>query len=91
MPGTNWKYSNSGYTLIGKIIETISRKSYEIFIQEKIFKPLDMSHTYLAEDLKIIKEKPGLSDKAYMGLVMKEFKGRVSGKDAMEIIKKHVK
>jgi hypothetical protein len=25
-----------------------------------------------------------------MGLVMKEFKGKVSGKDAMEIIKRHV-
>ena len=41
--------------------------------------------------MKIIKDKPGLSEKAYMGLVMKEFKGRVSGKDAMEIIKKYIK
>ncbi len=41
--------------------------------------------------MKIIKEKPGLSEKAYMGLVMKEFKGQVDGKSAMEIIKKYVK
>jgi Glu-tRNA(Gln) amidotransferase subunit E-like FAD-binding protein len=41
--------------------------------------------------MKIIKEKPGLSEKAYMGLVMKEFKNRINGKDAMEIILKHVK
>lgn len=40
--------------------------------------------------MKIIKEKPNLSDKAYMGLVMKEFKGQVDGKTAMEIIKKHL-
>jgi len=40
--------------------------------------------------LKIIKEKPGLSEKAYMGIVMKEFMGKISGKDAMEIIKKHI-
>ena len=40
---------------------------------------------------KIIKKKPGLSEKAYMGLVMKEFRGKVSGRDAMEIIKKYVK
>ena len=39
---------------------------------------------------KIIKEKPGLSANAYMGLVMKEVKG-VSGKEAMEIIGKWVK
>ena len=41
--------------------------------------------------MKIIREKPGLSANAYMGLAMKEFNGKVSGKEAMEIIKKHVK
>lgn len=40
--------------------------------------------------LKIIKEKPGLSPNAYMGLVMKEIKG-INGKEAMEIIGKWVK
>jgi Glu-tRNA(Gln) amidotransferase subunit E-like FAD-binding protein len=39
----------------------------------------------------IIKSKPGLSENAYMGLVMKEFKGKISGEDAMKIIKKFVK
>lgn len=37
---------------------------------------------------KIIKEKPGLSEKAYMGLIMKEFRGKVDGKTAMGIIQK---
>ena len=41
--------------------------------------------------MKIIKEKPGLSFNAYMGLVMKEFKGKINGNEASEIIKKHVK
>jgi len=41
--------------------------------------------------IKIIKDKPGLSDKAYMGLVMKEFSGKVSGRDAMQIIQRHLK
>ena len=43
------------------------------------------------EILKIIKEKPGLSVNAYMGLVMARFKGKVNGKEVMEIIKKLVK
>ena len=38
--------------------------------------------------LKIIKQKPGLNANAYMGLVMKEFKGKVDGKSAMDIINK---
>ncbi|MBU4308221.1 MAG: Glu-tRNA(Gln) amidotransferase subunit GatE [Nanoarchaeota archaeon] len=36
----------------------------------------------------LIKEKPGLSEKAYMGLLMKEFKGKIGGKEAVEIIRK---
>ena len=37
---------------------------------------------------KMVKEKPGLSEKAYMGLIMKEFKGKVDGREAMGIIRK---
>ena len=40
---------------------------------------------------KLIKSKPGLSTNAYMGLVMKEFKGKISGRQASEVINKHVK
>ena len=40
---------------------------------------------------KLLKEKPGLSANAYMGLAMKEFKGKVHGSEIMEIIKKYVK
>ncbi len=39
---------------------------------------------------KLIKSKPGLSANAYMGLVMKEFKGKVNGKEVMGIIKKFI-
>jgi len=41
--------------------------------------------------MKLIKQKPGLSEKAYMGLIMGEFKGKISGKDASEIIQKYIK
>jgi len=41
--------------------------------------------------MKLIKDKPGLSENAYMGLVMSEMKGKIDGKTAKEIIKKFVK
>jgi len=41
--------------------------------------------------MNLIKNKPGLSANAYMGLVMKEFKGKVDGKKVMEIIGKYSK
>ena len=48
-----------------------------------------VEHSEIEEKiLKIIKSKPGLNANAYMGLVMKEFKGKVDGKIAMGIINK---
>lgn len=40
---------------------------------------------------KLVKEKPGLSVGGYMGLIMEKFKGKVSGKEAGEILKKYIK
>lgn len=41
--------------------------------------------------LKLIKEKPGLNANAYMGLVMSQMKGKVNGKEVMDIIGKLLK
>ncbi len=41
-PGEKWNYSNSGYLLLGYLIEKISGESYEKFVQENIFTPLGM-------------------------------------------------
>ncbi|WKK66482.1 serine hydrolase [Lutimonas zeaxanthinifaciens] len=42
-PGERFNYSNSGYFLLGVIIEKVSGKSYEEMLQEKIFTPLNMT------------------------------------------------
>lgn len=44
-PGTEMRYSNSGYVLLGYIIEKVSGKSYEEFVTEKIFRPLGMKNS----------------------------------------------
>jgi len=41
-PGEQWSYSNSGYVLLGYLIERISGESYAHFVQDNIFKPLGM-------------------------------------------------
>jgi CubicO group peptidase (beta-lactamase class C family) len=41
-PGEKWSYSNSGYVLLGYLIEKITGKSYRDFVEENIFKPLGM-------------------------------------------------
>ncbi len=44
-PGEKFSYSNSGYFLLGYIIEKVSGKSYEQYLQETILTPLKMSNT----------------------------------------------
>ncbi len=44
-PGTNWNYSNSGYWLLGFIIEKVTGMSYEDAVKEYIFKPLQMTQS----------------------------------------------
>jgi len=44
-PGEKFVYSNSGYVLLTAIIEKVSKKSYEEFLEENIFKPLGMHNT----------------------------------------------
>jgi CubicO group peptidase (beta-lactamase class C family) len=45
-PGTQYRYNNSGYFLLGAIIEKISGQSYAGFLEQRIFKPLGMQDTY---------------------------------------------
>lgn len=42
-PGSNYQYNNSGYVLLGHLIEKISGQSYQEFVVNNIFKPLGMN------------------------------------------------
>ncbi len=44
-PGEVWEYSNSGYLILGYIVEKVSGKTLEDYLTQNIFKPLKMSHT----------------------------------------------
>ncbi len=44
-PGIKWQYSNTGYALLSLIVEKISGESFPKFLEDNIFKPLDMNST----------------------------------------------
>jgi len=44
-PGTGWNYSNSGYSMLGYIIEKASGMSYTAAVRKYIFTPLHMTHS----------------------------------------------
>jgi len=47
-PGSRFLYSNSNFLLLGRIVETLAKKTLGEVLDERIFKPLGMSHTMLA-------------------------------------------
>ena len=59
-PGTAYRYSNSGYVLLGLVIEKASGTTLPAFLQQRIFQPLHMVHT-----LMYVRGGPEVSHRAY--------------------------
>ncbi|MFX1411086.1 MAG: serine hydrolase domain-containing protein [Promethearchaeota archaeon] len=49
-PGDRFSYSNTGYLLLGYLVEEVSGQSYEVFLRQQIFEPLEMTNTGYAHD-----------------------------------------
>ncbi len=52
--GTQWRYSNSNYFLLGLVIEKISKKKLQDFLKENIFQPLGMTATRMNDATDVI-------------------------------------
>jgi CubicO group peptidase (beta-lactamase class C family) len=48
-PGERYEYSNANYVTLGMIIQTVSGQSYETYIRENIFQPLDMQNSFVSK------------------------------------------
>lgn len=53
-PGTSWNYSNVGYVTLGILIRKVTGKYYGDFLQERIFKPLDMTTARVISEADIV-------------------------------------
>lgn len=52
-PGQGYHYSDTGYVLLGLLVEALTDKSFEDNLVERIFEPTQMTHTYMA-----LRQKP---------------------------------
>lgn len=55
-PGASYKYSNTGYSILGRIIERVSGQSYQQFVMDHIVQPMGLTNTtfpYLGTDLQL--------------------------------------
>src|SRR5688572_11721919 len=57
-PGERYEYSNANYVTLGMIVQAVSGQSYETYVREHIFQPLDMQNSFTS---KIEAQQDGLS------------------------------
>ncbi|WP_371410958.1 serine hydrolase domain-containing protein [Bacillus toyonensis] len=53
-PGKSWSYSNTGYVLLGILIEKVTRNSYAEEIENRIIEPLELANTFLPGNSSVI-------------------------------------
>jgi D-alanyl-D-alanine carboxypeptidase len=56
-PGTKLNYSNTGYILLGMVIEKVSGQTYADFLKKNIFQPLGMEHSGYDDQSLILKNR----------------------------------
>jgi CubicO group peptidase (beta-lactamase class C family) len=56
-PGEKFSYNNSGYVILGYIIELVSGATYEDFIEKYIFEKLGMNNSRYASDREVVKNR----------------------------------
>jgi D-alanyl-D-alanine carboxypeptidase len=49
-PGTRYSYSNTGFVILGRIVEKVSGRSFGSFLTDEILKPLELNHTLFEPD-----------------------------------------
>jgi CubicO group peptidase (beta-lactamase class C family) len=75
-PGEKYSYSNSGYVVLGSVIEKLSGQSYPDFISKRIFEPLGMTNSHYGGYEKVIplrvkgynENKDGLKNAYFMSM-----------------------
>lgn len=68
-PGDHYSYNNSGYILLTHIIEKITGKPYEQYLQENIFNPLGMQESGIDDPIQIIPNRAAGYSKDTKGLI----------------------
>jgi len=74
LPGEKYHYSDSGYILLGLIIEQVSGVSFHSYLHEKIFTPLEMDDSYLMLYSKPKKPQRPLAEIRLKGTEISQFK-----------------
>jgi CubicO group peptidase (beta-lactamase class C family) len=72
-PGEKWAYNNSAYVLLGAVIEKVSGKSYEDFVEQEIFVPAGMKRSYYGHQNEVVAGRVTGYDKEEAGYKVAEY------------------
>ena len=53
-PGTDWSYSNTGYTVLGMLVEQVTGLRYEAALRQRILEPLHLDATQFVRDFPVV-------------------------------------
>jgi CubicO group peptidase (beta-lactamase class C family) len=67
-PGTQFRYSNSGYFLLGAVLEQVSGSSYEQLLKDRIFRPVGMNDSGYTHSERIIPHRASGYERSSNGL-----------------------
>jgi CubicO group peptidase (beta-lactamase class C family) len=68
-PGSKFNYSNSGYVLLGYLIEKVSGQTYGDFLQQNLFTPLGMADTGIDSNAAILPQRAQGYSPSALGIV----------------------
>ena len=72
-PGTHMYYNNTGYFMLGMIIEKITGKQYGEFLEANLFKNAGLSHTIYCDTRRLIPHRAQGYDKVPTGLINADY------------------
>lgn len=75
-PGTKWRYDNSGYVVLGMLLDHVTGEPYPRYIEEKLLRPLGLEHTYYCDTRRLLPHRArgydwgadGWSNAAYLSM-----------------------
>ena len=53
-PGTGWRYDNTGYVVLGMLLEKVTGQPYAAYVDSTLFQPLGLTHTHYCDRAPLI-------------------------------------
>ncbi|HEX9108457.1 MAG TPA: serine hydrolase domain-containing protein [Longimicrobiales bacterium] len=53
-PGTRWRYDNTGYVVVGMLLDKLTGQPFPQYVEQQLVRPLGLQHTWYCDDERVI-------------------------------------